>query len=232
MVGVLGPIQFVAARGTCSPRSATQRRLLAILALHAPEPVRAERLAALMDLSPSGLRTTVTRLRRVLGDDVLASNGGGYRLTPAVDARVFSQALAALPTARASKTRLRALERALALWRGPAFEEFAHEEWAAGAAARLDELYAAATEDHAEELVEAHRWSDAIAELSDHIVSHPLRDRPRGLLMRALSGDGRQAEALRVYREYRQLLADQVGTEPSPAVQLVGRRIAGGWTGE
>jgi hypothetical protein len=130
-----------------------------------------------------------------------------------------------------SEARLRALERALGLSRGPAFDEFAHEVWAAGAAARLDELHAAATEDHAEALVDAHRWSAAIAELSDHIARHPLRDRPRGLLMRALAGDGRQADALRTYREYRHLLAEEVGTEPSAAVQLVGRRIADGWTG-
>ncbi len=126
---------------------------------------------------------------------------------------------------------MRALERALALWRGPAFDEFAHEEWAAGGAARLNELHAAAIEDRVEGLVEAGRCSEAIAELSDHIAHHPLRDRPRGLLMRALAGDGRQADALRTLRDYRHLLAEEVGTEPSEAVQLIGRRIAGGWTG-
>ena len=60
--------------------SASQRRLLAVLAVHAPHAVRAERLAAVLDLSPSGLRTSVTRLRRALGPDALVSTAGGYQL--------------------------------------------------------------------------------------------------------------------------------------------------------
>jgi DNA-binding SARP family transcriptional activator len=231
MVRVLGPILFGASDVTTSLPSATQRRLLAILALHAPTPVRTERLADLMGLSPSGLRTAVTRLRRAVGDETVSRNPGGYRLTAVVDADVFCEDLSAVAGDSDAETRLRSLERAVALWRGPAFEEFAHEEWAAGAAARLDEMWAAAIEDHAEALVEAHRWSHAVAELTDHIALHPLRDRPRGLLMRALAGDGRQADALRAYHEYRQFLADEVATEPSAAVQRLERRIAGGWTG-
>ena len=111
---------------------------------------------------------------------------------------MFCTELAQVPVAGTAdpQHRARLLEGALARWRGPAFDEFAHEEWAAGTVARLDELHAAATEDHAEALLEAHRWSDAAAELSAHIARHPLRDRPRGLLIRALAGAGRQADAL------------------------------------
>ena len=146
---------------------------------------------------------------------------------------MFCTELAQVPVAGTAdpQHRARLLEGALARWRGPAFDEFAHEEWAAGTVARLDELHAAATEDHAEALLEAHRWSDAAAELSAHIARHPLRDRPRGLLMRALAGAGRQADALRAARDYRRLLAEEVGTEPSAAVQLIERRVASGWTG-
>ena len=184
-------------------------------------------------MSASGLRTTLTRLRKALGEPVVVSTAAGYQLTCAVDAQVFCQDLAATTAATTpeSGARLRALEDVLALWRGPAYDEFAHEEWATGAAVRLNELHAGATEDRAECLLEAHRCSDAIAELSDHIARHPLRDRPRGLLMRALAGAGRQADALRAFREYRQLLADEVGTVPSDDVRDIDRRIALGWTG-
>ncbi|MET0461375.1 MAG: BTAD domain-containing putative transcriptional regulator, partial [Ilumatobacteraceae bacterium] len=232
MVGVLGPIVVVAAAEPTSLPSSPQRRLLAVLALHAPAAVRAEQLAELLDVSPSGLRTMVTRLRRALGEEsMVVTDAGAYRLTADVDATLFGTALTApaIQTVSDPDTRLPALEAALAYWRGPAYDEFAHEPWAAGEAARLDELHAAATEDHAAALLDAHRWSDAIAELSAHVARHPLRDRPRGLLMRALAGDGRQAEALRAGREYRRLLAEEVGTEPSAAVRLVERRIAGGW---
>src|SRR2546421_511858 len=75
-----------------------------------------------------------------------------------------------------------ALEEALARWVGTALEEFAHEGWAAGEVARLTELHASATEDLAAALIAASRWRDAVALLEAHVRTHPLRDRPRGLL--------------------------------------------------
>ncbi len=94
VVKVLGPIHVVTPTGRAIElASASQRRLLAVLAVHAPHAVRAERLAAVLDLSPSGLRTGVTRLRRALGPAALVSTAGGYQLTAPVDAHRFDQAL-------------------------------------------------------------------------------------------------------------------------------------------
>jgi DNA-binding SARP family transcriptional activator len=234
VVRVLGPIQVVVASGRAiEPASASQRRLLAVLALHAPHAVRAERLAAVLDLSASGLRTGVTRLRRALGPDALVSTSGGYQLTAPVDTQRFDQAMAATRqlTTATPDARCRALRAALALCRGPALEEFAHEEWAMGEATRLDEMHAAATEDLVEALVDAGRCAEAIATISEHIARLPLRDRARGLLLRALAGAGRQAEALRAYRAYRTMLAEEVGTEPSPDVRRIEQRVAAGWDG-
>ena len=229
MIRVLGPIQIVTVEGrTVDLPSASQRRLLAVLARHAPKPVRAERLAAVLEVSPSGLRTGVTRLRRTLGDGAVASIAGGYQLSSPVDAHEFCRAVVG---ATLTADVLPALERALELWIGPPYDEFADEEWAIGEAARLTELHAAATEDYAAELMAAHRWSDAIATLFEHITRHPLRDRARGLLLRALAGAGRQTEALRAYQDYRSMLADEFGTAPSSEVRCIEQRIAAGWDG-
>jgi DNA-binding SARP family transcriptional activator len=235
MIRVLGPIQIVDDEGQpIDLPSVSQRRLLAVLALHAPGPARAERLAAILDVSASGLRTAITRLRRALGDASIVAGAGGYRLTTPVDAERFRAALAGVPAdGRLVEVgvRLAALEDALSWWRGPPFDEFAAEEWAAGEVARLTELHAAATEDHADELIAADRCPRAIAELAEHIARHPLRDRARGLVIRAFAGSGRQADALRAYQQYRRMLTDEVGTEPSLEVRGIEQRVAGGWNG-
>jgi DNA-binding SARP family transcriptional activator len=235
VIRVLGPIQVVTPDGDAIDLpSATQRRLLAVLAVHAPTPVRSERLAALLQVSPSGLRTCVSRLRKVLDDDDLVSRPGCYELTATIDAHHFCHAVAASaaqPGLAVPGERLRGLERALASWLGPPYDEFAGEDWASGEATRLTELHAAATEDYADELIVARRRADAIAVLSEHIARHPLRDRARGLLLRALAGAGRQTEALRAYQDYRTMLAESVGTEPSEDVRQIERRVASGWDG-
>jgi predicted ATPase len=92
-------------------------------------------------------------------------------------------------------------------------------------------LHASAIEDHAVELIVARRWAEAIAELKAHVSVHPLRDRPWGLLVQALGGAGRQADALAAYGEYRAYLAEWVGTEPSAGVRDIQQRIAAGWDG-
>jgi DNA-binding SARP family transcriptional activator len=235
MIRVLGPIQVITDDGDAIDLpSVTQRRLLGVLAVHAPNRVRAEQLAEMLGVSAGGLRTSVSRLRKALGGQALASVSGGYQLTAAVDAQLFCRAVAAVPagTGRTSAAAsLATLEEALGLWAGPALEEFAEEEWASGEAARLSELYAGAAEDYAEALVAAGRCSDAIAVLSGHIARYPFRDRARGLMLRALAGSGRQAEALGAYRDFRTMLVDELGTEPSPEVQDIARRVADGWDG-
>ena len=90
------------------------------------------------------------------------------------------------------------------------------------------ELDALAVEERARELIARSRCGEANVVLEAHIRAHPLRDRPRGLLIQALAGQGRHAEALRVYQEYRTYLAEQVGTEPSGEVRDIERRIARG----
>ncbi|MGZ4807045.1 MAG: hypothetical protein ACXV5U_11730, partial [Ilumatobacteraceae bacterium] len=60
MVRVLGPVQLVMSKGeVIDLPSASQRRLLAALALHAPRPVRTEWLCDVLAVTPGALRTSV-----------------------------------------------------------------------------------------------------------------------------------------------------------------------------
>ncbi|MBS1838754.1 MAG: AAA family ATPase, partial [Actinobacteria bacterium] len=232
---LLGGVDVVTADGdTIEIPSATQRRLLAVLALEAPRRLRGEWLAELLGLSPGALRRTMARLRVTIGPEAVVTTPTGYALTCDVDAHRFVRDIAAVDvstSSTASTASTVALGSALARWGGPPLEEFDAEDWARGEVLRLNELHAGATDDYAEALIRGRRAVEALAILEPHVERHPDRDRSWGLLIRALALAGRQAEALRGFHRYRRLMAEAAGTEPSPEVVRIERRIATGWNG-
>lgn len=166
----------------------------------------------------------VYRLRVALGGDRIESSTGGYliRAGDGLDAtrfrRLVTEGAVALDrgdTVRASEV----LRAALDMWRGPAYAEFLDAPVIADEAARLEQLRLAAYERWAEaELARGHHGAP-VDELSALMNTHPYRESLRAYLMRALYGAGRQAEALQLYRDTRQLLNQQLGIEPGPQLQ-------------
>ncbi len=226
MVRLLGPVQFLGSDGgVIDLPSASQRRLLAVLALNAPRSVRSGFLCQMLDVTPGALRTSIARLRRNIGDDLLRTTAGGYRLVADVDAALACDELdgAAHDPVRLSG----ALER----WRGPSLEEFRDEAWAVGGVNRLDEVRASAIEDLAEVRLTGGEPERCIQDLEAHIIDYPLRSRAHGLIMRAFACTGRQAEAMRVFRSHRAYLAETVGLEPGDELREIERRVATGWRG-
>lgn len=224
-VRVLGPVDVAGPDGVVGLPSASQRRLLAALAVHAPQAVRSEWLAWVLGISPGALRKIVARVRSAVGADLIVTTATGYRLDAPVDA---SLAVGELERAGGDPDLLRC---ALDRWRGPALDEFRGEAWASGETTRLDEVRATAVEDLAEALLQRGRWSEAISTLAPHIHDNEFRDRPRGLQMRAQAAAGRRTEALRSFRTYRSFLGEQAGLEPSADLRRVEQRIATGWNG-
>lgn len=226
---LLGGVHAVAVDGSAIDLpSMSQRRLLAILALHSPRRLRSEWLADILGITPGALRMSVSRLRTAIGGGVLQTASTGYSVLSDVDVLQFSEAVAGAADA---DDRMRGLERALGLWTGPPLEEFSGEEWADGEIARLTELHAGTVDDYAEELISARRSTDAVAVLEAQVARHPYRDRSRGLLIRALASAGRQGDALGAYQQYRSVLIEELGTEPSPDVVRIERRVATSWDG-
>ena len=114
---------------------------------------------------------------------------------------------------------------ALALWRGQAYAEFADEEWARPEAQRLEELRIVAHERLVDaELANGHAV-EMIPEIESLAGAHELREGFRAQLMVALYRAGRHADALRVYRDYRRLLGEELGLEPSPALAELERSV-------
>ena len=93
--------------------------------------------------------------------------------------------------------------------------------FAAGPVARLEELRLTAAEDLTEARLTLGQSSQLVADVEELAAAHPLRERLRGQLMRALYAAGRQAEALAVYDQTRRLLADRLGVDPSPELSAI-----------
>ncbi|WP_214106402.1 BTAD domain-containing putative transcriptional regulator [Acrocarpospora catenulata] len=231
--GILGPTEVRREDGEPVAISGLRlRTLLGLLVLEANRVVPAERLIDVLygdgppANAPNALQAQVSRLRQLLAADLVVRHPAGYRLAAnpdQVDAHRFERLAAAGRTALRAGDHRRAaglLREGLALWRGPALADLS--ETLAGPAARLEELRLSAVEDHAEAVLGLAAGPDAITpELADLVAAHPLRERLRGLYMRALVAEGRQAEALAAYEEGRRLLAEELGVDPSPELAAV-----------
>ena len=115
--------------------------------------------------------------------------------------------------------------RRLGLWRGPALAGFDTVPSARAEAGRLEEQRLAALEARAEALLACGRPRDLIAELETLTAAHPLRERFWYLQMLALYRAGRQADALRAYRELRDILVAELAIEPGPELRELHARI-------
>ncbi|HEY8474340.1 MAG TPA: BTAD domain-containing putative transcriptional regulator [Natronosporangium sp.] len=240
-VGILGPLAVTGDEGPVAIGGSRLRTLLIRLALEVGRPVRVPALAEALwgDDQPgdqaNAVQTLVSRLRRLLpAAGVIASAPGGYRLdlpADAVDANRFEQLAAegrrllhaGDPTAAAA-----VLAEALALWRGPALADVVGAEFAVAPATRLEELRLAATEDRLEAELASGGGPRLVAELEQLAAAQPLRERPQALLLRARYQAGQPAAALAGYEQYRTRLADELGMDPSPALQELHRAVLRG----
>jgi len=231
--GILGPLEVREDGRELPLGTGRQRALLALLLVHANELVSSERLVEELwsgrppPSAQKALQGYVSQVRRALGADAILTRSSGYVLVATgTDAEEFER-LTRLAADQDAHEAALTLERALALWRGRAFEEFEYEEWAQLEIARLEELRLAATEQQIEAELELGHHARLVPELETLVADHPLREQLRGQLMVALYRSGRQSDALDVYRRGRQVLHDELGLEPSPFLTELERQILG-----
>ncbi|MEV0229235.1 BTAD domain-containing putative transcriptional regulator [Nonomuraea sp. NPDC050786] len=185
--------------------------------------------------------TYIAGLRRACEPDrrrrepskVVVGASGGYVLhvdPSQVDACVFAELL---DTARQAvqdhdlDRALGVLDQALALWTGPALSGVPGP-FAEGERARLEELHLIALETRADALLQLGRPQETVADLQNLTRRHPLRERSLELLMLALHGCGRQAEALTVFEEARRTLSDELGAMPGEGLRQAHHLVLSG----
>jgi DNA-binding SARP family transcriptional activator len=232
---VLGPLEVRLGDQVLDLGGARIRTLLALLTANSGRVTTVGTLVAALwgDGEPPAarrsVRTYVSRLRHALADvatDELAldTHAAGYvlRLGPGVvDVGRFEALVAAgrLALAAEPATAAEQLSRALDLWRGDAYGEFADVPLLRAEANRLHGMRLAAIEDRIEADLATGAGTGLAEELTALTEAHPGHDRLWAQLMTALHRAGRQADALDVFVRARGVLVDRFGLDPSP--QLV-----------
>ena len=241
----LGPIEAVVGGRLVDLGAPKQRALLALLVSKVGQPVAVDMIVEeLWAGSPprsaiASLQAYVANLRRVLEPDraprtapaVLRTYERGYlleRRVVDVDVDRFSDRAVAGWQALDfgdPQTAVREFENALALWRGRAYVEVADTACVRPDVARLEELRLSVVEGRCTALLAAGAHEIAVAELEAFVQAHPLREYGCELLSLALYRAGRQADALAVLRTNQRRLAEELGIDPRPALQLLERQI-------
>jgi DNA-binding beta-propeller fold protein YncE len=114
---------------------------------------------------------------------------------------------------------------ALGLWRGPTLAGLELEAGCRHEIEQLEELRMSALMDRIDCDLALGRHEQLTGELNRLVSEHPLRERLRAQQMLALYRADRQAEALDAYQHARQTLVDDLGIEPSEALQRLQRGI-------
>ncbi|HEX6682543.1 MAG TPA: tetratricopeptide repeat protein [Candidatus Limnocylindrales bacterium] len=226
---LLGPLEFWrdGERHALPPRN--QRWMLAVLLLAGGEPVPENRLADFVwgpaGTTPGALHTTVSRLRSWLGaiGCTVEHSGGSYRLiAPSlrVDAHEFRE-LMREATGRPDAEQIDILLKALELWRDVPLA--GAPDWLR--ASPLVTKLEASRRDCALRLgvlaAATGRPEVAVASLSGIVAAYPLDEPLHATYLQALAAAGRPADALVHFDEFRKRLGEELGVDPSDAVQRV-----------
>ncbi|GAB3566355.1 BTAD domain-containing putative transcriptional regulator [Amycolatopsis endophytica] len=245
-LSVLGPLR--AWRGTrqLDLGPTRQRALLAALVLRPGRTVSADELLDdVWGLEPPGtgrrvIPTYVFRLRKCLratedapADAVIARGSSGYRFadtTAEVDAASMERLAAEAAAAERSGdliAAVRAASAALDTFRGEPLTGLPGP-FAEGHRLRLAERRIALQLDRAAWQLRLGRHREVVDELAALTGIHPHHEALAALLMRALHGAGRRADALAVYTTLRRRLVDDLGVEPGREPRRVHQAVLRG----
>ncbi|MGW6442730.1 BTAD domain-containing putative transcriptional regulator [Lentzea sp. NPDC055074] len=235
VIGTLGNLEVHVGGTPVVVGPARQKAVLAVLAIEVNRVVPPDRLIDRVwgDRAPSRarsvLRTYVSQLRRALAATgaTITWRDTGYLLDidPAyVDLHCFRSLLAEARDSGDPRSALALADEALALWRGEPLAEL-DTPWARATREHLHQERAAAWADRIDWALECGRHGELLPDLAARTADDPLDERLAGQVMVALYRSGRPAEALEHYQRTRRRLAEELGTDPGPALQELHQRV-------
>ena len=233
---VLGPVAAIDGAERLPIGGRLQRAVLAVLVAEAGHPVAADRIITDVwgddadDRATASLYTYVSNLRRALGPARIVRDSAGYRLGlldgDVIDAVEFEadvgRARRLLPDDPAGAAAL--LDAALESWYGRPYEGMEDVASLGPLIARLEEERIGARVDRVDAILRAGDVPPT-GEVEQLCEDRPLDERVRALLMRTLYRAGRQADALRAFRDIRHRLVEELGIEPSKALVRLDEQI-------
>jgi DNA-binding SARP family transcriptional activator len=241
-IRLLGPLHVRRADSTMVEpgawRTGKTLDLLRLLALDADQPVS---VASLLEkLWPdvdeahgrASLRTAASQLRRALRSDCIERRLGGLVLRHAwVDATAFRS----LALEAKSALRERRLARVVALTREAealyVSDFIAHDDgsgWALEARESLAAVRRALLVDAAECAIELHWMRDGVELANKALRVDGCSERAHRALMQAYAGLGETEQALRAFERCRQMLAEELGADPSAQTRAVHMQVLAG----
>jgi DNA-binding SARP family transcriptional activator len=237
---ILGPLEIAVGSERLDLGGSRQQIVVATLLINANRVVSTERLLEAIygedppPTSRSQAQISISSLRRLFASHspqaVISTHPHGYVIqvdSGRLDAQQFEDLVAAARAARTANHLDQAVASyrdGLRLWRGPALDGI-DSQLLRTAASRLDEQRIATNEDRLDLELELGRHHELVGELTELAEEFPLREHLRGQLMLALYRCDRTAEALKVYRQARRTMIDELGIEPGERLQQLEHSI-------
>ena len=237
---MLGPLEVQTERGWTWVRAPKWRTVLAVLLLNPGQVVSTDRLIA--EVWPGKPPRTATnlvsvyvhRLRGLIGEgegQILVTRAPGYQIMIAPE-DLDTQRFAAL-TAEArnqlsggdARRAAELLSQALTLWRGSALADVPPSALISVEADRLEESRLEAQVLKMEADLGCGEHARVVPEARRLLADHSIREELWTLLLRALQGSGRQAEALEAYGQAREVIAGELGVDPGAELQHLYQQI-------
>ena len=226
-VSLLGRFELSGPEGLIDLTSKKLAGLLAFLACTASQAHSRDKLMALLwgshfeAQARQNLRQALSRLRRILGEGTLVTNGETVSLRPGTlvcDVAQFEMLL--------SQGTRDALNAAVGLYRDClltdiAIPEEAWTEWLGVQRQRLQGLALDAMVRLAEQEFHSGRHEQALRAASRAIEVSSLREDAHRLVMRVLAAGGRRADALKHYEDFAALLKRELAVEPDPTTRAI-----------